>query len=177
MQAVKYALLSLLTDEPRHGYDLKGAFEELLGGSWPLNVGQVYTTLARLERDGLVRSEVVPQDLVPDRKVYEITPAGREELDAWIDEPSEGPVRLRDELYVKVLIQNVIKGGDAWRVIARQRQRHLQTLAELSAVLEDGELPTAARLIVEGAMLHVEADLQWLDLCEEQLTKPKGRTR
>ncbi len=176
MQVVKYALLGLLSEEARHGYELKAAFEELLGGSWPLNIGQVYTTLARLERDGFVRSKVVPQELVPDRKVYEITPTGREELAIWLTEPARGPVRLRDELFVKVLIQDFVKGGDPWTLIRKQRQRHLQTLAELQALLA-GELPPATQLIVEGAMLHVEADLEWLDLCEERLTKRRGRKR
>ncbi|HYZ93581.1 MAG TPA: PadR family transcriptional regulator [Actinomycetota bacterium] len=174
MHAVKYALLGLLATGRRHGYDLKGAFEDLLGGSWELNIGQVYTTLARLERDGLVRSRIVPQDLVPDRKVYEITPAGRTELKRWLGEPANGPVRLKDELLVKVLVQSVVKDGDAGDLIARQRLQHLQTLSQLSELREDEDLNPATRLIVEGAMLHVEADLEWLDLCEERLTR-RGR--
>lgn len=169
MQTVKYALLGLLRDEPRHGYELKNAFESLLGGAWTLNIGQVYTTLGRLERDNLVRSEIVPQDLVPDRRVYEITPAGRESLDLWLDEPSEAPVRLRDEVFVKVLLLHAMKGGDTLGLIARQRRRHLDALAELTAIRSDGDLDTAAELIVEGAILHIEADLGWLDLCEERL--------
>ena len=80
----KYALLGLLAQEPRHGYDLKTAFETLLGGTWPLNIGQVYSTLSRLERDGFVESQVVPQDLLPDRKVYALTQTGLEELDRWL---------------------------------------------------------------------------------------------
>jgi DNA-binding PadR family transcriptional regulator len=175
MHAVKYALLGLLASAPSHGYDLKGAFEELLGGSWPLNIGQVYTTLQRLERDGLVRSRVVPQELVPDRRRYEITPAGRKELTRWLSEPTNGPVRLKDELLVKVLVQSVVKGGDARALIGRQRQQHLQTLAELAALREDQDLNPATRLIVEGAMLHVEADLEWLELCEERLARGRRR--
>ncbi len=175
MHAVKYALLGLLAATPRHGYDLKAAFEELLGGSWPLNIGQVYTTLARLERDGFVRSRVVPQDLVPDRKVYEITAAGRNELEHWLGQPANGPVRLKDELFVKVLVQSLVKGGNTRALIGRQRREHLQTLAQLAELQADDELNPATRLIVEGAMLHVEADLQWLELCEERLTKGRKR--
>lgn len=175
MHAVKYALLGLLATSRRHGYDLKNAFEELLGGSWELNIGQVYTTLGRLERDGLVRSRVVPQDLVPDRKDYEITAAGRKELARWLSEPANGPVRLKDELLVKVLVQSVVRDGDASALITRQRQQHLQTLSELTSLREDEELNPATKLIVEGAMLHVEADLEWLDLCEERLTRGRKR--
>jgi DNA-binding PadR family transcriptional regulator len=175
MHAVKYALLGLLAGGSRHGYDLKSAFEELLGGSWPLNVGQVYTTLARLERDGFVRSRVVPQDLVPDRKVYEITAAGRKELVRWLSEPTNGPVRLKDELFVKVLVQSLVKDGNPGDLIGRQRREHLQTLGELSELLSEDGLNPATRLIVEGAMLHVEADLEWLDLCEERLTRRRKR--
>lgn len=175
MQAVKYALLGLLADEARHGYDLKGAFEDLLGGSWQLNIGQVYTTLGRLERDGFVESQVVPQDLVPDRKVYEITPSGLEELKRWLSEPADGPVRLRDELFVKMLVHGLVKGGSARSLIDRQRREHLETLAELAELRSDDGLNASTKLLIDGAMLHVEADLQWLDLCEEHLTKGRGR--
>src|SRR5260370_33754063 len=92
---LKYALLGLLAKEPRHGYDLKQTFERLLGGTWALNIGQVYTTLGRLERDGLVRAEVVPQSQAPDRKVFAVTAAGHEALRSGLDGPVEdaGPLQ------------------------------------------------------------------------------------
>ena len=167
MQIVKYGLLGLLAKEPKHGYELKAEFEELLGGSWPLNIGQVYTTLARCDRDSLVESEVVEQDALPDRRVYSITQAGRDELERFLDEPGEPPMRLRDEVFLKILLAARLKGADPGRLIARQRQRHLQSLSELAALR--GQLAPAAELVVEGAMLHVEADLRWLDLCEDRL--------
>lgn len=171
MQSVKYALLGLLAEEPRHGYDLKGAFEELMGGSWELNIGQVYSTLSRLERDGLVASEVVPQDLVPDRKVYAVTEVGRKELEAWLTEPSDGPVRLKNEVYVKVALLDLLGEGDPDELLAGQRAQYLQRLSELSELADDEGLDGRARLLVEGARLHVEADLRWLDLCEARLTE------
>jgi DNA-binding PadR family transcriptional regulator len=173
MQSVKYTLMGLLAEAPRHGYELKGAFEELFGGSWPLNIGQVYTTLGRLERDGLVRSELVPQELVPDRKVYSLTDAGRTALDGWLREPSAAPVRLKDEVFAKVLVQGLLNGRDPTALIRAQRQAHMQTLAQLAALRRDDGLHATSRLLVEGAMLHVEADLRWLDICEERL----GRRR
>ena len=169
MQVVKYGLLGLLAKEPRHGYELKAAFEELLGGSWPLNIGQVYSTLGRLERDDLVEAEVVAQDPLPDRKVYSITEAGRDDLRQWMDEPMQPPVRLRDELFLKVLLQSCLAGNDPRPLIARQRQRNFQTLAELASVRSDRSVDPSTVLLVDGVMLHIEADLKWLELCEDQL--------
>src|SRR5437763_12827146 len=96
----RFVLLGLLDAEPRYGYDLKAVFEEFLGGTWPLNIGQVYTTLARLEQEGLVSCEVVPQQLLPDRKVYSLTDAGEHQLSRWADQAVAGPIRLRDEFFL-----------------------------------------------------------------------------
>src|SRR5881275_2411814 len=101
---LKFALLGLLAKESRHGYDLKRAFERLLGGTWPINIGQIYTTLTRLERDRLVTAETVTQTSVPDRKVYSLTPAGHDALAEWLAQPVADSVALKDEMYVKVLV-------------------------------------------------------------------------
>ena len=166
---LKHALLGLLTKEPRHGYDLKSAFEAMLGGTWPLNIGQVYTTLARLERDGLVESQVVPQDLLPDRKVYSLTGAGREQLEHWLAEATVGSIRLKDEFFVKLLVHQLVGSDGSLALIWKQRQVYMQTLAQLTALRADPSLEPATGLLVEGAILHVEADLAWLDLCEDKL--------
>jgi DNA-binding PadR family transcriptional regulator len=166
---LKYALLSLLAQEPRHGYDLKSAFEALLGGTWPLNIGQVYTTLGRLERDGLVECEVVPQDLLPDRKVYAITPAGQEELTRWLAQPTEGAIQLKDEFLIKFLVSQLVASDRSLALIWKQRQVYLQRLAQLTALQGDLSLDGATRLLIDAAVLHAEADLKWLDLCEEEL--------
>ncbi len=168
---LKYALLGLLAQAARHGYDLKNAFEAMLGGTWPLNIGQVYTTLARLERDGLVESQVVPQDLLPDRKVYSLTGAGREELARWLAEPTTGSIRLKDEFFLKLLAHQLAGSDGSLALIWKQRQVYMQTLAQLTALRTDPSLELATALLVEGAILHVEADLGWLDLCEERLTE------
>jgi DNA-binding PadR family transcriptional regulator len=166
---LKHAILGLLVQEPRHGYDLKNAFEAILGGTWPLNIGQVYTTLARLERDGLVESQVVPQDLLPDRKVYSLTRAGREELERWLVEATTGSIRLKDEFFVKLLVHQLVGSDGLLALIWKQRQVYMQTLAQLTALRADPSLEPTTGLLVEGAILHVEADLEWLDLCEERL--------
>ena len=108
---IKYLLLGLLAGDPRHGYELKGLFEDLFGGTWPLNPGQVYMTLQRLEDDGLVTSEVVEQDLLPDRRVYSLTEDGRFELKKWTTESSDGPIRIREEMVAKVLTAIVVVAG------------------------------------------------------------------
>jgi DNA-binding PadR family transcriptional regulator len=166
---LKFALLGLLAQEPRHGYDLKNAFEAVLGGTWPLNIGQIYTTLGRLERDGLVESEVVPQDLLPDRKVYSLTKDGREALDRWLAEPTVGSIRLKDEFFIKLLVHRLSRSDGTLALIWKQRQVYMQTLAQLTALRTDPSLDPATTLLMEGAILHVEADLFWLDLCEEKL--------
>lgn len=166
---LKYALLGLLAQEPRHGYDLKNAFETMLGGTWPLNVGQVYTTLSRLERDGLVESQVVPQDLLPDRKVYSLTQVGRDELELWLAQSTEGTIRLKDEFFIKLLVRQLVASDGASALIWEQRQVYIQKLAQLTALQDDPALNPATELLVEGAILHVKADLEWLDLCEERL--------
>jgi DNA-binding PadR family transcriptional regulator len=166
---LKYALLALLAQEARHGYDLKNAFEMMLGGTWPLNIGQVYTTLARLERDGLVESQLVPQELLPDRKVYSLTAAGKEELELWLAAPTRGAIRLKDEFYIKLLVHQLSASDGTRALIWKQRQVYMQTLAQLNALRADSSLDPATGLLVEGAILHVEADLEWLDLCEERL--------
>jgi DNA-binding PadR family transcriptional regulator len=166
---LRYVLLGLLDAEPRYGYELKAVFETFLGGTWPLNIGQVYTTLARLEKDGLVAAEVVPQDLLPDRKVYALTPAGRAELDAWAGEPTRGPVRLRDDFFLKIAVRSLTEPGSAAVLIHAQRAAHLDALAELASAQEDPGLHPSTALLLEGAMLRLEAELRWLDVAESRL--------
>ena len=166
---LKFVLLGLLHAEPRYGYELKAVFEAFLGGTWPLNIGQVYTTLTRLEREGLVQAEVVPQDQAPDRKVFALTETGRAELERWASEPERGPVRLRDEFFMKVAVRSLQDGAAAAELIHAQRAAHLDTLAELGRLQHDPGLHPATALLLEGAMLRLEADLRWLDVAESRL--------
>ncbi|NIM95609.1 MAG: PadR family transcriptional regulator [Anaerolineales bacterium] len=166
---LKHTLLGLLAQEPRHGYDLKSTFETLLGGTWPLNIGQVYTTLNRLERDGLVECELVPQDLLPDRKVFAITEAGRSELERWLSEPATNTMRLKDEFFIKLLVHQLVSSNNALPLIWKQRQIYMQKMAQLTSLLSDSSIDPATILLIEGAILHIDADLKWLDLCEERL--------
>ena len=166
---LRYVLLGLLDAEPRYGYELKAVFEQFLGGTWPLNIGQIYTSLARLEEEGLVRSQVVPQGSTPDRKVYEVTARGRKELKAWANTITDEPVKLREELFLKVAVLSLKDGTAARDVIHRQRVAHLARLADLGELQDDPEHHPATGLLLEAAMLRTEAELKWLDAVESRL--------
>ncbi len=167
--AVREGLLSLLQPGPRYGYQLKTEFEAVTGGVWTLNVGQVYTTLDRLERDGLVHVDVAADD---GQKSYTLTAAGREELGAWwAAVPAEDPPP-RDELMLKVLMAIESGRDHALGVITRQRTALFSMLQHhrrrpLAAATDPESL--AARLVVDALIVRAEADLRWLDLCESRL--------
>jgi DNA-binding PadR family transcriptional regulator len=170
--AVREGLLALLGEGPRHGYQLKSEFEVATGGVWPLNVGQVYTTLDRLERDGLVELRPGTADAAPGQKVYGITPAGREELGAWWEAVPADEPPPRDELMLKVLMAIEQGTPHALAVITHQRTVLLSLLQskrrDRSRVGDEG-LP--ARLVTDALIARAEADLRWLDTCEAQLTR------
>jgi len=177
---MRNTLLALLADGTAHGYELKQAVEQTFGDAFPpLNIGQIYSTLGRLERDGLVVSLHVAQAGRPDKKVYDLTDAGREEVRRWLDEPVSGP-RLKDEFFTKLVlarlpgVARLNDGIDPRTLIARQRRDYLQAMRDLQQLLlkqdrSRGDQGTAA-LLIEGAILHLEADLKWLDVCEQRLT-------
>jgi DNA-binding PadR family transcriptional regulator len=164
---LKFALLGLLTHDPKHGYDLKNELEQALGGHWEINFGQIYTTLARMERDGLL--EVVDEDRDGrGKKTYRLTDQGRKELTAWLEEPVEKPRQLRDEFFIKMVIGRLAGQPNPKPMIDRQRQAYLKQLRDLTALARQTEDPNIG-LMVEGAMLHLQADLRWLDLCDDRL--------
>lgn len=181
--AVREGLLALLHEGPRHGYQLKTEFEAATGGVWPLNVGQVYTTLDRLERDGLVEVRTGVTDAAPGQKIYAITTAGIDELGAWWEAvPSDEPPP-RDELLLKVLMA-IDRGREhALAVVTHQRTVLLSLLqvkrrernAQAAAIgATDGE-GLAARLVTDALIARAEADLRWLDTCEAQLQQRPAR--
>lgn len=170
---VRLPLLALLACGPAHGYELKRDFEAAFGTVWgPLNIGQVYTTLARLERDGLVAAREVEQDDRPNKRVYELTGAGREELQIWLSEPAVRP-RVRDDFAIKLVLAGLAGLADPAALIERQRAEYLQALRDLDALQArlGARATTAERLILEGSALHLEADLKWLDAAEDTLAR------
>ena len=158
---VQHALLGLLHDEPRHGYELKQAFDRILSPQRAVPFGQVYASLARLERDGRIAVESVERAEGPDRKRYSITEAGRATLESWLAEPLAPEPHLQADLYVKVVLA-ILLGPSHDALLDRQRRAHLQRMRQLTAVRRTAALPTA--LLADHAIYHLEADLRWLEM-------------
>jgi DNA-binding PadR family transcriptional regulator len=166
---VRYPILALLADEPAHGYEIRRGLEERFGSVIaPVNAGQVYVTLQRLQRDALVADDAVAQSGRPDKRVYRLTDAGRRALEEWLGAAS-APTRLRDDFFMKLVFAHAMGLADPAELISRQRAVYLRALADLERVLAGGGENGTTALVVEGAALHVEADLKWLDRCEEEL--------
>jgi DNA-binding PadR family transcriptional regulator len=166
--SLKYGILGLLAEQPLHGYDVKTRYEALFAGTWDLNIGQVYTTLQRLERDGLVTEVGERGDRGKQR--YGLTAAGQTALQEWMHAPEEEPQQLRQDIYLKLLLISRMANGNLDGLLARQRRVYLQRLKDL------GDLERQVRaqgrddlvLLIQGAMLHTEADLKWIDVCAEE---------
>jgi DNA-binding PadR family transcriptional regulator len=167
---MRYPFLALLASGPAHGYELKQELEQRFGRMLPpLNAGQIYTTLGRLERDGLVRGDRVEQDGRPNKRVYELTEDGRQALADWVASPAPG-TRLKDEFFMKLVLAGLTGVADPRALIERQRREYLQSLRDLTELASRGDGDPAVELLLEGAALHLKADLEWLDLCDQRLT-------
>ena len=166
---IKRGLLSLLAREPMHGYQLRTEFDAATGATWPLNVGQVYTTLSRLERDGLVEPL---GESVEGRLAYRITDAGRVEVSSWFEQPVPREGRPRDELAIKIALSLTTPGIDVRRVVQVQRTQTLRSLQEYTR-LKAGADPIADAawlLVVEAMIFQAEAEVRWLDHCETRVS-------
>jgi DNA-binding PadR family transcriptional regulator len=167
---VKHGLLALLAEGPSHGYQLKVDFEARTGGSWTLNIGQVYTTLARLERDGLV-AEVADGDPDPDRRTVVATEEGRRVVREWFNTPVGIGTPPRDELTIKVLLAVSAAELDVVGVLQEQRRVTLEALQALTRRKRalDPVVDLAALLQIDAEVLRIEAQARWLDLVEQRL--------
>jgi DNA-binding PadR family transcriptional regulator len=168
IMSLKYGILGLLAEEPQHGYEVKTRYEALFGGTWELNIGQVYTTLQRLERDGLV--DAVGERGDRGRQRYALTDVGMRALQDWLQQPEEEPQQLRQDIYLKLLLISRLANGNLEGLLARQRRVYLQRLRDLSDLerraRQDGRYDLV--LLIQGAILHTEADLKWIDVCAEE---------
>jgi DNA-binding PadR family transcriptional regulator len=179
--SVKYALLGILSQGERHGYDLKDAFDERVGEFWALNFGQIYSTLDRLERERLVEWRGEPQERRPDRKIYRITAKGRLELEEWLTRPVRRPRALRDELFIKLVFLDPNDRAPILDLIGQQKRiymSHMQRLTrrkvELSSRADRRHL-LVTELLMDAALFHAEADLKWLTHVEQKLQNPSSR--
>lgn len=167
---MRLPLLALLARGPAHGYELKQGLEQLLGSAYPQpNVGQIYVTLGRLEKQGLIEGEDIEQSSRPNKKVYRLTATGQDELRAWFDRPEDEP-RVRDDFFMKLALAPRTGVADQIALINKQRRQYLNSMRDLSklAAAEDRD-NRIAHLLIEGAMLHLQADLDWLERCQEEL--------
>ncbi|MFD7984404.1 PadR family transcriptional regulator [Kitasatospora indigofera] len=169
-----HTILGLLESQPRHGYDLKRAYDERFGRTRSLHYGQVYSTLSRLLRNGLVEVEGVEAGDGPDRKRYTITEAGVTDVAEWLTRPESPEPYLQNTLYAKVVLA-MLTGRRPLDVLDVQRTEHLRQMRELTRRKLDGDL--ADQLICDHALFHLEADLRWLELTAARLDDLKREVR
>ena len=162
------ALLGLLEERPRHGYELKRLHDRLFGAGRELPFGQVYASLSRLLRDGLIVIEAVEREEGPDRKLYAITPQGVARLEEWLLDPIDPTVYLRSEQFRKVVLA-LLSGRSAEEILDAQRAAHLRTMRELTRKKRAGDVADA--LTADFALFHMEADLRWIELTGARLDR------
>ncbi len=173
--SVRHALLALLTEGPKYGLQLRQEFEARTGEVWPLNVGQVYTTLQRLERDGLVESD----DAIDDgpQKAFRVTPAGEHELARWLRTPPDLSSPPRDELVIKVLVAMRAPGVDVHEVIQVHR-RHLVELMQQWTRLKEyaAAQDVSFALAVDAELFRLDSVIRWLDAADGRIRTDGART-
>jgi len=177
--SIRQGLLALLALAPMYGAQLRSDFEARTGGTWPLNVGQVYTTLARLERDGLVEGTGGPDD--EGRIAYRLTDQGRAEVQRWWAAPVDRVDTPRDELVIKLALAVTVPSVDVRQIVQTQRTatlRHLQALTKLKRSTPDeagGRDELAWLLVLDNLTYAAEAEVRWLDHIEARLAREAMR--
>ena len=168
--SVRHALLALLSEGPKYGLQLRHEFERRTGEVWPLNVGQVYTTLQRLERDGLVESDD-EADTSP-QKSFRITAAGADELNGWLRTPPDLSSPPRDELVIKVLVATRVPGVDAHDVIQAHRRHVVQLMQEWTRIKRDAAAEDVnLALVVDAELYRLDSVVRWLDAAQSRLRR------
>jgi DNA-binding PadR family transcriptional regulator len=168
--SVRHALLALLSEGPKYGLQLREEFEGKTGEVWPLNVGQVYTTLQRLERDGLVESDGTGDE--GPQKGFRITEAGTGELAGWLRTPPDLSSPPRDELVMKVLVATQVPGVDVHEVIQAHRHYLVRLMQQWTRIKEDDagyDLNLA--LVVDAELFRLDAVVRWLDSADGRLKR------
>jgi DNA-binding PadR family transcriptional regulator len=166
--SVPHALLALLSEGPKFGLRLQAEFEARTGNVWPLNVGQVYTTLQRLERDRLVETDEGASER--SRKRYRITSAGDRELAEWLRTPTELVPPPRDELVIKVLVALQVPGTDVREILQVHRRHVIETMQRYTRVkAAAAENDTALALVADAELFRLEAIVRWLDAADVRL--------
>ena len=168
--SVRHALLALLSEGPKYGLQLREEFEARTGEVWPLNVGQVYTTLQRLERDGLVESERDGQD--GPQKGFRITAAGADELSGWLRTPTDVSSPPRDELVMKVLVALRVPGTNVAEVIQVHRRYLVELMQQWTRIKEDeAESDMGLALVVDAELFRLDSVIRWLDAADGRIKR------
>jgi len=174
--SVPKAFLVLLSERPMNGYQLRAEFESRTGATWPLNIGQAYTTLQRLERDGLVTSR---QEA--DSEVFELTRGGADAVRAWWESPVARSRPARDELAIKLTLAVTAVGVDVTQVVQRQRTESMRMLHEYTRLKvdarEDGASDRVWLLLLDSLIFQAEAEIRWLDHVEATVMRDSGAAR
>nr|WP_205863142.1 PadR family transcriptional regulator [Planosporangium thailandense] len=171
-------MLGLLAAGPRHGYELKRAHDERLPRAKPLAYGQVYATLGRLQRDGLVTAVGQDQAGGPERTSYALTPAGRAQLDSWLERIETPAPYVTSTLLAKVAVALLVADADKARTyLVAQRRAHVERLRELTAVKTAPGADLGAVIAADFAIVHLDADLRWLQTTLERVANTHGEVR
>jgi DNA-binding PadR family transcriptional regulator len=169
--SVRHALLALLSESPKYGLQLRQEFEESTGDIWPLNVGQVYTTLQRLERDDLIESDERGEETGP-QKVFHITASGLKELDTWLITPPDLTEPPRDELVIKVLAALRVPGVSVLDVIQVHRRYLVELMQQWTRLKEDeADFDLTFALVVDAELFRLGSIVHWLDTAEGRLKR------
>jgi DNA-binding PadR family transcriptional regulator len=172
--SVPHTMLGLLRTGPRHGYDLKRAYDARFAHARPLRYGQIYATLARLQRDGFVILDAEEPGQGPDRKRYVITEDGATELERWLRETEAPEPYLHSTLFAKIVLA-LLLDRDPAATLDAQRARHMARMRELTELKRTGD--TVDQLLSDHALFHLEADLRWIDLTAARLDRLRSAVR
>ena len=168
--SVRHALLGLLSEGPKYGLQLREEFESATGEVWPLNIGQVYTTLQRLERDRLVESDATGDD--GPQKGFRITPGGTEELARWLRTPPDLSAPPRDELVMKVLVALRMPGTSAHDVMQAHRRYLVELMQQWTRIKEqEAEFDLSLAVVVDAELFRLDAVIRWLDATDGRLKR------
>jgi DNA-binding PadR family transcriptional regulator len=168
-------IMSLLAKEPAHGYELRQRLVKALGpAGGALNPGQVYVTLSRLERAGLVEAMEVAQPSHPDKKVYELTAAGRERVQQWLADVTWSKV-APVEFHLKLVVAAATRLADPVALVDAQRLELLRELHQLQELALEEPADADGALLLEGASLRLQADIRWLEVCERRWVESESR--
>ena len=172
--SVPMSLLAMLSERPMYGLQMKDEFERRTGGVWPLNVGQVYTTLARLERDGYV----VMSENDDNHKTYTITDLGRARLDAWFTRPTRQVIPARDESVLKLILAIDHPDVDATDLIQVERKAALRRLQEYTRLKTDAgaEADLGWLMLIDSLIFKTESRVRWLDASEQRIARAAHAT-